>query len=131
MSYKRIWNDNFSSPIHETKEECESLMLVAAQAPGFSIWLRNILHQHFWEIEAKIHNPGPIAKKFGDADKSENIIVNSNKFELIKIFEKRTPLGNWQQASHGMRALENTVAALNLFKSHLKRCWVLTITNIK
>ncbi|CAG8572588.1 13930_t:CDS:2 [Ambispora leptoticha] len=200
--YKRIWNDNFSSPIHErlnqggmrvldvgcgsgawildmAKEYPASTFLgidimetssdIMQQPPNAGFLQFNVLnglpfpdetfdfvYQRFlwaaftpnqWiqlihelirvtkkngrielmEIEAKIHNPGPIAKKFSDAAQQHltsngidpkiyrqirNVIVNSNKFESIKIFEKRTPLGNWQQASHGIKSLENTVAAL-------------------
>ncbi|CAG8551462.1 2426_t:CDS:2, partial [Ambispora leptoticha] len=90
------------------------------------------------DFEAKIHNPGPIAKKFSDAlqqhlisngistkiqTQIRNIIESSDKFESIKILEKRTPVGNWQRKSdgiHGTKLLDNTVAALKTLEVALK-----------
>ncbi|CAG8572569.1 13929_t:CDS:2, partial [Ambispora leptoticha] len=90
------------------------------------------------DFEAKIHNPGPIAKKFSDAlqqhlisngistkiqTQIRNIIESSDKFESIKILEKRTPVGNWQRKSdgiHGTKLLENTTEALKALKVALK-----------
>ncbi|CAG8564601.1 10417_t:CDS:2 [Ambispora gerdemannii] len=87
------------------------------------------------EFQAKIYNPGPIAKKLSDAAQQHlslnginpkihlqipKIMADTNKFTSIESIEKIIPLGNWQETSRGIKVLETIAGGLKSLQVALK-----------